>query len=311
VRLACAVLVCLGACGGPRAGEPSDAGGDGVSVDGDGGSDASPVLPGEWTTLIEGDWDLPVNDEGYFCVRKTVAATVFVRAFRPVIPLGTHHTVLTIGEPSGPDGIESCSTATNADRMIFGSGVGTNELTMPEGVAIRLQAGDQLLLNLHVYNESTTKPLSGTSGTEVLLVDEARVENEAEVILVGTFGVFIPPHEQPEDTTTIEGRCRMNGDVTVFATGPHMHRLGRHMTVVAETADGDVTLMDRPYSFDEQTTESVGEVAIPTGNAVRVACTYHNDTGDYVSWGESTDEEMCFASLFRYPARASGFICAN
>jgi hypothetical protein len=191
--------------------------------------------------------------------------------------------------------------------MIFGSGVGTDELLMPDGVAFRLQAGQQLLLNLHVYNESQTTPLSGISGTEVLLISESEVMNEAEVLLAGTFAVYLPDGQ----TTTINGGCRMNGDVTIFATGPHMHRLGTHMTVIAETASGDLTIMDRDYSFDEQTVELVGNVPVPAGNNVRVACTYYNNTGDLVTWGESSDQEMCFASLFRYPKQGAGVVCTN
>ncbi|MEM9196001.1 MAG: hypothetical protein AAGF12_42945, partial [Myxococcota bacterium] len=107
---------------------------------------------GDWVNLIAGDWTLPSGEEDYLCVRATVTEEMYIGAFRPVIPEGTHHTVLTMEDGNRPDGITSCSAGENGPRMIFGSGVGTPELNMPEGVAVRLPAGQQLLLNLHLLN---------------------------------------------------------------------------------------------------------------------------------------------------------------
>ena len=33
-----------------------------------------------------------------------------------------------------------------------------------------------------------------------------------------------------------------------------------------------------------------------------VECTYVNQTGQTVRWGESSDDEMCFGGFYRYPA---------
>ena len=291
------LLLGLGCDGSTKSGD--DAGGGG-GPDGGGGAPDGGSTPGDWALLISGDWTLPAGDEGYVCVRKTVPETIYITSFRPIIPNGTHHTVLTVGSPSGPDGTFACGVGTNAASMIFGSGVGTNQLDMPEGVGVKIEAGQQLNLNLHLYNFNESAPISGTSGTEVLTAPS--VTHEAEVILGGPFAF-----EVTSTNTVIEGDCTMNGDVTIFATGPHMHQLGRHMRVSA----GGEMIMDRDYTFDEQTIDLISPLSLTNGTQIHVACTYADPgAGVTVSYGDSTDAEMCFAGLYRYPVRG-GFLCVN
>ncbi len=278
------------ACGGS---EGSDGGGSA----GSGGSAGMAGTPGEWMTLVEGDWKLQGGTETYQCVRKTLTEDLLLDAFAPVDPLGTHHTVLSAGPPSREDGISPCGPGTNAGRSLFGAGVGTNMLELPSGVAVRVPAGEQLVLNLHLYNVSTDE-LAGTSGVRVRTVRPEAVENEAQVVLMGPVAIALPPNEE----RTIEGACTQADDVTVFAVQPHMHQIGTHMKVVAESSiAGDVVLHDAPYDFDAQEVKLVDPVALAKGDAIRVACTWMNPTTDLVTFGDSTDQEMCFAVVYRYP----------
>ena len=84
VGLFCAALV---ACGG------SSGDGDDDAVDAAGNVDTA--IPDGWTSLMEGDWSLGAGEEGYFCIYATVPRDIYIKAFRPLIPLGTHHTVVT------------------------------------------------------------------------------------------------------------------------------------------------------------------------------------------------------------------------
>jgi hypothetical protein len=277
--LATLLLVAMG-CGGESGGDP-----DGGSQPGD--PDAGEIS-GEWRTLIESSWELGPGTEDYWCERLTVEEDMYIVSFRAIAPLGTHHTVLTVGNPTREDGGYRCDAGTNANAMIYGSGVGTNPLAFPEGVAMRVSAGQQLVLNLHLFNTSDAT-ITGTSGTEVILVPA------------------VPPGE-----STQSGRCTMNGNVTVFSVAPHMHQLGTHMRVVARPSSGDVTLLDEPYDFYEQSTYPIDPIALSQGDRIEVHCTYDNDTGSSVGFGDSSDEEMCFAGVYRYPAHGAligGFIC--
>jgi hypothetical protein len=275
------------------------------SSDGDG-------EPGEqrnWQTLISGDWTMPEGQEGYTCVRHTVQEDLFVNAFEAINPLGTHHTLLTMGGrmASGqPDGISECSAGTNGTLAVFASGVGTNPLVFPPGVALKIPAGTQLLLNLHLFNTGREGEIGGLSGTRISTVPEEEVDVLAEGILAGPIGLNLPPGE----TTQTTGHCTMTQDTTIFAVAPHMHQLGIHERVVAETTNGEVELFNAPYDFDEQSFTSLAQpLQLKAGDRIRVECTHQNTTTSLVKFGESTLEEMCFAGLYRYPGDGKFFIC--
>jgi Copper type II ascorbate-dependent monooxygenase, C-terminal domain len=289
-----------GAAGG-AGGSTSTAG----SGPGTGGSGAG--VSGDWELLLEGDWSLDPGLEAYTCVVATVPEEMFVHAFRPVAPEGTHHTVLTVGN-IGEDGTFPCSAGTNGQNMIYGSGVGTEAGVMPPGVAVKLEAGSKLLLNLHLFNVSTDT-ITGTSGIEIQRIEPDDVVYEATSVLAGPLDLNIPA----QSTVTETGYCTMPTDTTIFAVGPHMHQLGTHMTVTAQMAGGDEVMHDAPYTFDDQRHVAIDPpLQLSAGDQVKVDCTYNNTTNSSVGFGDSSNQEMCFAGLFLYPADAAlGFICTN
>lgn len=262
-------------------------------------------------SLIQAHWVLPANSEQYRCARYTLPADATIHTFRSLSPLGTHHTVLTVThEPTQPDGLTVCGAGTNASAMLSGSGVGTNDFTMPDGIAVKVHKGDQLLLNLHLFNVSD-KPIQGTSGTLVKLMDEADVVHEAESVLGGTIDLTIPPHTKD---VVQGGACTMVEDATLFAIAGHAHMHATHIKVTAHSSiDGDVVLSDRDYSFESQVIYKVDPmVKMKQGDKVQVDCTYDNDGDKTVSFGDSSLDEMCFAGFLRYPAvKDPRFPCIN
>jgi hypothetical protein len=260
-----------------------------------------------WRTLITGSWSMPSGMEGYVCARQTIDEDLYVNGFDAIKPLGTHHTLLTMGAPSAPDGVTSCSAGDNGPLSVFGSGVGTALLEFPPGVALKIAKGSQLLLNLHLFNVGTDT-LTGLSGTRVHTVPEAEVVHLAEGLLAGTISLNIPPGQ----TTVSVGHCTMSSDITLFAVAPHMHKLGVYEKVVAEPASAnEVVLLDAPYDFNQQSYQLIPALNLAKGDRVRVECTHHNTTDKTVTFGQSTLSEMCFAGIYRYPADGSPFICVD
>jgi hypothetical protein len=269
---------------------------------------ASTATNVEWNTLLTGDWQRDPGTEGYTCVRKTNNEDLYVNGFEAINPLGTHHTLLTMGAANGTaDGTTACTAADNHPLSVFGSGVGTNPLQLPEGIAIKIPKDTQLLLNLHLFN-TRTEPLTGTSGTRVHTIPEKDVVDIAEGLLAGTVAINVPAGQ----TKTTIGHCTMSSDVTIIAVAPHMHQLGVYEKIIAESnADGDVVLHDAPYDFNEQSYHLVDPLQLAKGDKVRVECTHHNTTTHDVTFGDSSLAEMCFAGIYRYPADGSPFICMD
>lgn len=260
--------------------------------------DDDPTPPDGYVHLIGDSWTLAPGKEGYLCVRLTAAADMLIRSIRPVAPLGTHHTVLMLGPRDGADGTVSCGSSLTKPA-IYASGVGTETLDLPPGVAVRVRTGEQLLLNLHLFNGSDSE-LTGTSGIEVATMEEADVEHEAGVVLIGKAqGLVIPPTR-----STQTGRCTTPPGATVFAVAPHMHMLGEHMKVSYANAGGGgaQTLHDEEFDFDAQKFHLISPPVVTGANGkITVDCTYFNPTSETVYFGESSTQEMCYALAFVYP----------
>jgi hypothetical protein len=278
-------------------------------------TDTATAMPGfleeekdGWLRLIAASWQLPKGHEAHFCVRVTAPRDVYLHEFAAISPVGTHHTVLTaVPGGSAPDGVTACAGGDISGHQVYGSGVGTESSALPDGIAMQVRAGEQLVLNLHLFNTHDTA-LSGISGVMVRPMAADQVKQIGEGVLAGPVAFNIP-----SGLVTKNGKCTFSHDATLFSVQPHMHQLGVHMKVVAKRAAADsVTLFDDDYNFDSQQRFGVPMVAMKKGDTVQIECTYQNDTKHSVSWGQSSLDEMCFAGLGRFPAAAdSSYLCAN
>jgi hypothetical protein len=258
----------------------------------------------EWITLLEVDWELDARQEQHLCARARVPRGMYLHEFVSLSPLGTHHTQLSVYDSAGsPGGVTACGPD-GGGHHVFGSGVGSEPFTLPDGIAMRIEEGQELNLNLHLFNTGS-EPLSGRSGVRVRTMAEAEVEHVAEIVLGGPLGLSIPPGR-----VTQTGQCTFSGDATIFNLAPHMHQLGVHLRAVAQTQSGEIVLYDGDYAFESQQRHPVDFVPMRGGAVVRVECTYENDTDGTVGWGQSSRDEMCFASMMRFPP-LGGYVCTN
>lgn len=253
-----------------------------------------------WTTLVDGTWQMTAGKEGYWCTRKTVAEDTYIKAFRAQAPVGTHHTLLLVTEGGIPDGQEDCGPTLGAN-MIFASGLGTGDFEFPEGVAVKVPAGSQLLLNLHLFNTGS-ETLEGISGTMVKTIAAADMKHEAEMILGGPSNIQIPPN----GTQTVEGSCIFPGDTTVFSVWAHMHKYGTNMKITHVGASGNKVLHDGPYSFEEQINYLIDPLPVKAGEEMLIECKYQNTTSQTIYFGDSSNAEMCFGGFYRYPKLGKG-----
>jgi hypothetical protein len=299
----------FGACGTDGGGGDDD---DAVTPDGggpgtpDGGGPGTPdANNGDFIVLAQGDWSLPAGAEDYYCIVATIPETIYVGTFRPMIPVGTHHTVVTMYTGNLADGIHPCNAGTGGQRMIYGSGVGSPDFTFPPGVAIKLNAGDRILVNLHLFN-STDGVLNGTSGTLAKTIPADQVQNEAELVLMGPVGFTIPGGGE----TTINGSCTMDGTVHLIAVAPHMHMLGTYWKATVIKGGQEMPLKEAPYTFDDQTFYYIDPaVDLAAGDKVKTYCTYNNPGMNSVGFGDSSNDEMCFSSVYYWPKRNKAYIC--
>jgi hypothetical protein len=297
------ILALAAACGG--GGNPGDDGDDGGTADA-----APPDANNEgWTRLIGRTWDIPagVNDV-YKCIRIQVDQDIYVTGFRSQAPLGSHHAVLTFATSNpGQLGEYDCSVGTLDFRMLYASGVGTDDLVFPDDVGVHIAAGTFLHLNLHLFNASD----NALGGDSAILVRTAPTQpgTLADMTFAGDVQLNIPAMS----TGHIEqGGCTLNRSYTVISMWPHMHQLATHQTFELTRGGTTMTLLDEPYSFSDQTNyPQATPIQFMQGDQVNVRCTYTNPGNTAVTWGDSSTEEMCFTGLYRYPAGGNLFECIN
>src|SRR5688572_6003131 len=127
---------------------------------------------------------------------------MYVTSIMAQAPLGTHHTVLSIasGSAGGSDGEQNCSAGTLGMVMLYASGVGTSPLDFPTDVGIKIAAGTQLHLSLHLYNSSD----GALNGDSAILVKAQGTPPPmlAEMVFAGTPNFSIPSNNQPYTKTS-------------------------------------------------------------------------------------------------------------
>lgn len=293
-------------CGGDN---PSGGGTDAPPGDSGTITPDSPPIPDGYTRLIGRTWNIsPGGQDVYRCVRVTVPQDMYITSIMAQAPIGTHHTVLSVvtNNPPPPDGEQDCGAGSLGMVMLYASGVGTSPLDFPTDVGIRIPKGTQIHLNLHLFNASDQQ-LSGESA--ILVKAQATPPPMlAEMVFAGTYNFTIPKGGQPYTKTTT---CSASSSYRLFAVWPHLHQLATHQKVELIQGGTPTVLHDLAYDFEEQKYYmKTPEVQVQQGNQIRVTCTWVNNTGADVGFGDSSNEEMCFTGLYRYPATNSGiFSC--
>lgn len=301
-----AALLAIGlpACGGDDDDGTADAAG---GADGAAGPDSATTSDAGATAtrLITSSYSIPSGTEFYQCQRLTATQDYWIRKVTPVNGSGTHHEVFAIDPASSqPDGVSTCGALDPGWIVLFASGVGSPSLSMPDGVALKVAAGQQMVLDLHLFNSGDTT-IDSMASLDVIDGPPVDAAHEAEVILAGNVTFTIPT-----GVSTVNGSCRMGGSTNFFAVFPHMHQLGTHIKVTARVGGADQLVYDDDYSFMDQRFASFTPIAMTSNDRIEVECTYNNTTGSSVSFGDSSTQEMCFAISYRYPKLGNGMFGA-
>ena len=264
-------------------------------------SSSNPSTGTQMQTLISSDWSLAAGTETYQCARFTIDHDVYITQLSAIAPIGTHHSIVGI-DPAPTVADNPGYTCSNpfefAPTLLWGNGIGTGEFDLPDGVGFHITAGTQIHLNLHLYN-TTDSTLTGTSGVKVNSVTAADVTNIARAELLGPNSFTLPT-----GPSTVPFSCRAKSAVTLLAVAPHMHKLGTHESITTTVAGSNPTMLyDSDYTFDHQEQVPLAPLyQVHTNDTIGFTCSYNNTTGGPVTFGSSSDHEMCIGAFWFYPA---------
>jgi hypothetical protein len=244
-----------------------------------------------------GDFTLAPGEEKFICWAADTPVDLSVQRFSVVGKPVVHHFLMsTVDGTKEPYGASECDVLFKFTwRPMFVAGAGDAHIDIPEGAARSVKAESQVVLQLHLLNSSAK---TVTDFAEVKMEKSLHQNpNPVGLYVFGTMNLALPPM-QP---SSVESKCLIDEDedVRLFAMMPHMHYMGRKLTLELGPDEANMqTIYSRdPYDFDQQTIEPFDRTISP-GTMSRVTCSYDNDRNETVTFGESTTSEMCFAIGF-------------
>jgi hypothetical protein len=230
-----------------------------------------------------------------------------VTAFRANIDNATivHHVVLYESDAAFPAEPAPCDGGASVRwRMVYGWAPGVKPLQLPPDVGFPVAtdpaAPTHYVAQIHYSN---AQKLSGQKDkTSIELCTGAPQKYEADVMAFGSIDFSIPPGAPHTIDCALAVPPAFNG-LHLFAAMPHMHKLGVAMTTTLTPKAGgaEVDLGTAPsFSFNTQAWFPI-DATVKSGDTVRTKCTWVNNTGETVRFGEFTADEMCYSFTMYYP----------
>jgi hypothetical protein len=266
------------------------------------------------------------DDYRCFLLSQTFDEETFLltSAIEPDVKEQVHHVIVYLVEETYVDALIELENADSETGYQCFGGIGTGNPTFVSGwapgnkvqkidpkVAMRLPKGGRLVMQMH-YNTLAVAPKPDHS-TLKLWLSSTKPEYLFSVNPFPHFGIDI----EPLDSSSKHSRTfRNNSDEswTVVATAPHMHLLGKEISVKVIHADGQQEcLLDIDnWDFDWQQSYNFlpdEYVTVAPGDTVVLECVYDNSAENQpiinqqrqesgrVQWGEGTLDEMCLNYL--------------
>jgi hypothetical protein len=232
--------------------------------------------------------------------------TVQAIAFRPITDnLRVLHHWILYAKPSANNGVEA---------FLVGWAPGDDGFAIPypSDVGMEMPKGNgSMQLDMHYYGTNETVAQNDQSGVEICIVKGANLRPKpAAVTMEFNSNDFVFPMA-PANTVDHESTatCEVIADapVTLIASGPHAHKLGTRTKFWIKKKNGrEIVLHDGPFNFEEQRSYPLTPgIAIETGDTVYTSCFFTNKTSRDVSFGQSTEDEMCYNLAAYYPKTAN------
>jgi peroxiredoxin len=272
------------------------------------------------TLKAEGGWEVAARGrDEYRCyvLKNTLDRDVWVQGveYRPGNLKAIHHIIGYLDQAGLSEKRDAADPApgyksNGSGPMILPSGSlagwapGNMPRMLPDGSARLLRKGERIVLETHYHR--TGRP-EKDEGTEVgLYFAKAPVKKKVDVHMIAQFLLRIPPGAAEHK---VAATFTVPVDTLAYDVMPHMHLIGRSMSVRATFPDGttkDLVVIDDWDFAWQETYQFKQPLPLPKGTKIRVEAVYDNSERNPnnpsnppkpVRWGEQTTDEMCIAFI--------------
>jgi hypothetical protein len=234
---------------------------------------------------------------------------VFIHAAKGKQGPGGHHLIMYYATANRPVGHSKCDDTEMLDWRQVGAAAndGANEgvIDLPPGVAVKVPAGKQILVQTHYINASG-KAREVDDEITVSLLKAEEVKEFANAYAVNDTKFKVPPQGTYSHTSS----CKIEKDRDIVLMMGHMHEHGEHYKLeLLDPAGVPVeTLFDvewqQAYSSHPPTKRFTLEqpYKIKGGSTLRQTCSWKNTTDQQLGF----PTEMCVS--FTYYLKDEGFL---
>lgn len=222
---------------------------------------------------------------------------------------GSHHFQVYVNDEDLADGSEPCFRVVDFTRwhLVFASQTSSMGWTLPDGVAMRFKAHQQVMIQTHYVNAGPLLTPTGIGGGRLTFHEASNVRTHLGAIFAVNHDIHLPPHQ----VSSADALCAFDRDVKLAALTGHYHFTGTDF--LARKSDG-VTLGDPFYEvtgFSDlrfQTWATPDAPDFPAGTGIEWHCDYDNTNDTELTFGaRESNHEHCNMFVFFYPAEPQEF----
>ncbi|MBX7197191.1 MAG: hypothetical protein K1X94_34395, partial [Sandaracinaceae bacterium] len=249
---------------------------------------------------------VPAHSDSTFCTYLDVTTdeTLYFRATHGRQMRGGHHiAVFYANMPSDNHEPHVCTNAEMTNYMFAAGagGEGGQDTNMPPGVALRIEAGRQIVLQSHYINTADTPR------TVMDMVDIERTTIEESPTIVDSFALINSEFSVPARARdyVLEKTCRIEEDMDIYLMLGHTHESGilfeiertpsgtTEPELLYHATDGPL-LRDNPQILTWDT-----PLRFAAGDVLTLRCGWDNTSDTPLEW----PSEMCVGLMYYGPGR--------
>jgi hypothetical protein len=267
--------------------------------------------PSKTLRLYTPPMTIPAGQEVLLCINLPYIAErdLLFKSVRGGQMKGGHHAGVFVSvQPSEDFAPAECGDDMSHLRYTAGAGGGGGGFTeLPQGVALRIANGQQIVIQSHYINTSD-QPITVMDMVEL---DYTTIEESPTV--VDAFAIIhddiaIPPGAVEHEEIT---ECKLDEDFDIYMMLGHTHEYGVFFQL--ERVPGDGSEPELLYhATDGKLLRESPEIKLfdtplrwSAGDTIRITCRWTNDTDHEIGW----PEEMCVALMYYGPGR--GWLTCN
>ncbi|HLK10232.1 MAG TPA: hypothetical protein VKW76_02520 [Candidatus Binatia bacterium] len=160
----------------------------------------------------------------------------------------------------------------------------------PHGVGVTFQPHQILLLNLHYINDSP-RPLRVDGAINLVRAPAGSIVHHARGFQLGTFRIDVPPGENGSASAQWIAPFPMN--VVLLSTHSHKHTTSVDVDLLRAGSDAGQVLQTLDYQHPTME-RFTAPMRLEPGDGFHWTCSYLNDTAAPLTFGVTSENEMCF-----------------